>query len=274
MAGMGSTIGSLAGGAIGSALLPGVGTAIGSSLGGMIGGKVGSGGKSSGGGASSGTGSAVGAGMGIATGLLQQFQANKLKKQADSAFPSLVDPAQAGFLAELDQKRRSIETGAAFQSGMDAIDETNAGTNAAIVKTTGGDVGSTIQSLLQAQRGAAGAKNQVLAQGQSKQFQYDSLYKNMMDQISARQLQLQMAKSGQARAEWASKQQGASQNLQAGMAGLLSGGGSAGATAPADGMVPVDKSALMGAIGSQDMASMDPGNLPVNDISNVPLAGV
>lgn len=159
--------------------------------------------------------------MGIAQGALQQLQAMKLKKRADAALPPMVDPQQASFLAELEQKRKSIETGAAFQSGMNAIDASNAGTNAAIVRSTGGDAAGTIQALLQSQRVAADAKNSVIAQGQQQQMQYNSLYSNVLDAIAQRKLELQMYRSQQARAEWARKQQAASQNLNMGVASLL-----------------------------------------------------
>jgi len=181
---------------------------------------------------------------GLATGAVQQIQASKLKKRAESAFPELVDPNQASYLAELNQKRRSIETGADFAAGMQAADTTQASTNDAIVQSSGGDVGGTLQALLQGQRVAGDTKNKVLSEGQQQQFGYDNAYGNMLNQISARKLQLQLLRSNQARAEWAAKQKSASQNLQAGIAGLnensqnysqpdLSGSANGAAPAPA-----------------------------------------
>lgn len=173
--------------------------------------------------------------MGLAMGLIQTIQAKKLKDRAESAFPDLVDPSQAAYLAELGQKRKSIETGADFAQGMQAINATNAGTNDAIVRSTGGDAGGTIQALLQSERVAGDAKNNVLAQGQQQQMQYSQMYQGMLDQIAVRKLQLQMQRSQQAQAEWAAKQKSASQNLMTGIAGF-SGAGSpnmAGAQTPA-----------------------------------------
>lgn len=196
-------LGSIAGGLIGNMIMPGVGGLVGSKIGGAVGKAAGS--KS---------------GMGVATGLIQSMQANKLKKQADASFPELVDPNQAGYLAELAQKRKSLETGADFAAGMNAIDATNAGTNDAITRSAGGDASGTIQGLLQAQRVAGDAKNQVLAQGQNQQMQYNQMYQGMLDQIAGRKLQLQMQRSQQARAEWAAKQKSAQQNLMGGLASL------------------------------------------------------
>lgn len=254
----GSTIGSLAGGAIGSALLPGVGTMVGSKLGGMAGGKIGGAGSS---GSPSPPG-AMGAGLGLATGLFQQIQANALKKKANSALPPTIDPRQASFLAELNQKRKAIDTGADFASGMNAINQTNATTNNAIVNASGGDAGGTLQGLLQSEGVANQGKNNVLAQGQQQQMQYNSMFNDLNNKIAGRALQLQMYRSQQARAEWAQKQQHASQNLQAGMAGASSlmsmgGKGGAGTPSPAGGIIP------------DNMASIPPPSLPTGS-STVP----
>lgn len=197
MSGIGSTIGGLAGGALGNMILPGVGGAIGTSLGSAIGGS---------------------------TGLLQNIQAKKLKDQAESYLPAYADPNQTAYLTELQQKRRSIDTGADFAAGMQAIDTTNAGTNEALVRSTGGDVGGTVQALLQSQGVANQGKNQILAQGQQQQMQYNQMYGNLLSRIEDRKLQLQMYRSQQARAEWAKKQQQANQNRMAGLGSLTQQG--------------------------------------------------
>lgn len=165
--------------------------------------------------------------MGLGMGLIQTIQAKKLKDRADSAFPDLVDPSQAAFLSELGQKRKSLDTGSAFATGMQNIDASQAGTNEAITRASGGDTGATMQALLQGQRVAGDSKNAVLAQGQGQQLAYTQMYQGMLDQIAARKLQLQMQRSQQAQAEWAAKQKSASQNLMTGIAGF-SGAGSPG----------------------------------------------
>ena len=214
MSGIGSTIGGVAGGALGNMLFPGIGGAIGSSLGSAIGGSIGKNGSQ---GESKGSGSPQ-AGLSSGVGILQNLQAMKLKRQADSAMPGFVDPNQSAFLAELQQKRRSIDTGADFAAGMNTIDSTNAGTNEAIVRSTGGDVGGTIQALLQSQGMANQAKNNVLAQGQQQQMQYNQMYGSLLNRIEDRKLQLQMYRTQQARAEQMKKQQQANQNMMAGLA--------------------------------------------------------
>lgn len=189
-------------------------------------------------------------------GIAQQIQANKLKKRAESAFPDLVDPSQAAFLSELGQKRKSLDTGSAFATGMQNIDATQAGTNNAIVQSSGGDVGGTMQALLQAQRVAGDSKNAVIAQGQNQQLAYTQAYQGMLDQIAARKLQLQMQRSQQAQAEWAAKQKVASQNLMAAVATMTAGGGApkvSGTSAPNT----VTQGANMASSGSTGLSALD-----------------
>ena len=172
--------------------------------------------------------------MGAALGTIQTIQARKLKNRAESAFPDLVDPSQAAFLSELGQKRKSLDTGSAFATGMQNIDATQAGTNNSIVQSSGGDVGGTMQALLQAQRVAGDSKNQVIAQGQAQQLAYTEAYQGMLDQIAARKLQLQMQRSQQNMAEWAAMKQSATQNLMQGISGFSGAGAPkmSGANAP------------------------------------------
>lgn len=182
-------------------------------------------------------GAVAGAGIGLATGLIQNIQANKLKKQADAAMPELVDPNQAAYLSELNQKRKSIASGAAFSTAMQQADMQQASANDAITRNSGGDSGSAIQALLQAQANSGNIKNQALANGQQQQMGYDSMYGNQLNKIAARTLQLQLLESQQKRAEWAKKKQFAGQNTQAGGATALQGllgslGGGAGASSP------------------------------------------
>ncbi len=195
-----------------------------SKMGGMMG-KGGGGGGGGGGGMMSGLMERANmpkqATMGLATGAFQALQAMKLKKKAESAMPPTVDPRQAAFLSELNQKRKAIDTGADFAAGMSAVDTTQAGTNENIIRAGGGDAGGTMMALLQAQRGASDAKNKVLAEGQGQQQFYTSQFGDLNNKIAARAMQLQMYRSQQARAEWAAKKQAADANIMAGVAGLM-----------------------------------------------------
>lgn len=188
------------------------------------------------------------AGLSAVTGLVQNFQARKLKKEADALVPPLMDPNQAAFLSELNQKRKSIETGADFAAGMNMLNASNAGTNDAIVRAGGGDVGGTMQGLLRSQRTSDDARNNLLAQGANEQMAYNSMYGEFLNKIAARKLQLGLYKSQQARAEWAAKKKDANANLMAGMAGLtgMNGGGGIMGGSPSGTAPNVDTSVLQG----------------------------
>lgn len=172
------------------------------------------------------------AGMSLASGILQHVQANKFKKQAEAAMPDQVDPTQTSFLAELNQKRKSIETGADFQEAMNEADSSQASVNDAIIGAGGGNVSSIMQGLLQAQKGAGSMKNKALAQGQQQQMAYDSAASNMLNKIAGRKLELQMFNQQQAQAQYAQTKQTARQNTMAGMSGLLSMGKGGGTQMP------------------------------------------
>lgn len=167
--------------------------------------------------------SAVQSGLSLATSLVQGIQANKLKKKADAAMPDQTDPTQLSFLADLNQKRKAIDTGADFQQATQEADANQATANDAIVGASGGNTNSLMQALLQSQNAAGTQKNRAIADGQQQQMQYNSAYGNMLNKIAARKLELQMQQSQQARGEWATMKQKANQNFMAGIGGLLGG---------------------------------------------------
>lgn len=259
---IGKTIGKIAGGALGTLVAPGAGTVVGEQLGGALGGSIG--GKSSGTNPSfqSSPGSA-GTASSLAIGALQSLQAANLKRKADAAMPELIDPNQSSYLAELNQKRRSIETGSAFAGAGRAADMGQAEASNNIINSSGGDTGSTLQGLLQSQAVAGDVKNKALAQGQSNQLAYDNSYGNMLSQVSARALQLKLLKSQQERAEWAQKQQSANQNINAGVGRLLSGMG---------GDKISQSSVPMGTTGSSALSQLSPNlnnDIPETGMPNV-----
>lgn len=175
-------------------------------------------------------GGAVGAGAGALIGLLkgagQGAGAKRDQRAADNLQPSLYDPQQQAFLAEINQKRKSINSGSAYAADMGDINQSQAGTNQAIVQTAGGDSAGTIQGLLAAQQGAGRLKNQVLGQaGQEGQF-YNTFGNNLLANISGRAMQLQLAQQTQKRAQWAQKSQDSFANITNGVARMGDGGGS------------------------------------------------
>jgi len=218
-------------------------------------------------------GAAAGAALGLATGLVQDVKAAKLKKQAEAAFPDFVDPNQSAFLAELGQKRKSIDTGADFATGMGTVDQTQAATNEALTRNTGGDATSTIQSLLQSQRNASNAKNNVLAQGQQQQMNYNQQYGDLLDKISGRKMQLQLQKSQQAMAEWAQMKQSSNQNAMAGAAGAVGSGGGGGMMDKLKGLGGGGGAPAVADGTAEQMPSLQTPSLPTGDVAGAGLAG-
>lgn len=169
-----------------------------------------------------GVGTAIGAGTGAAFGILQGIigmgKANKAGNQANNLQPPLYDPQQLAMLDEIQQRRKSLQTGSAFAGGMGLIDSTTAGTNQAITEVTGGDIGNTIQGLLSAQSNAGIAKNQLLGESDTQNQFYSTLGADLQSKISSRAMELQLAMQAQKRAEWAQGKQDATGNLNAGVA--------------------------------------------------------
>lgn len=181
---------------------PLAGKLIGSSVGGPAGGKI---------------GQVAGE---IVKGIAGQASAKKLKNQAESLFPQYEDPRQLARLAQLQQMQRSLETGtgAMTQAAKGAAEQGMAGTQAGIVRSTGGDVGSTIQGLLQSQRVGGENINAAFAKGQEAAMQMNPLIEALNKQISSRKMELQLAQSQRKDAQWAKMQQQVNQNLNAGLA--------------------------------------------------------
>jgi hypothetical protein len=153
--------------------------------------------------------------MGI--GAIQMLQGLQSKKKAESAFPSLVDSNQAAMLAELNQKRKSIDTGADFASALNYIDQTAAGTQGNIVRSTGGDVQGTITALTKSQTASDMAKNQAIAQGQEQQMQYTGMANALNNLIADRKMHLQLSRYQQKMTEWAQSMKEGKTNFIAGL---------------------------------------------------------
>jgi hypothetical protein len=150
--------------------------------------------------------------FGLGSSIIQGLQANKANKQANALQPAQYDPIQLSMLDEIQQRRQSLLTGSAFAGQMGGIDQAQAGVNRAIVNSSGGDVSASIQGLLASQSNAGRAKNQLYAGADAQQQMYTELGAGLMNRISDRALQLQLAQQGQNRAVWAQKSQDAYAN--------------------------------------------------------------
>lgn len=161
-------------------------------------------------------GNRAGAAVGTATGAVQLIKANAEKKRAMDSTPEMVDPNQAAFLSELQQKRNALNTGSEYTSSLDAVNDKMAQTQDVLAGNSGGDAGGTIAALLKSQQVANQGQGQILAQGQQSENAYNGLYNNLLDKMTQRKLELGLLDRAQNLAEWA-------QNKQAGAANFLGG---------------------------------------------------
>jgi len=182
----GAAMGAKLGGTLGS-VVPGVGNAVGLVGGAAIGGLVG----------------------GISG-------ANKKKKANEAANISPVDPNEQRRMAELNQITKNLSIGAdsLTQNRLSELQKVGAQTQGAISKVSGGDVGSTVQGMLQAQRNTQAGANAALAdRGQLPYFQ--NLAQQLQTRQSQRKLELELLKRSQAMAETAQAQTDSNLNANA-----------------------------------------------------------
>lgn len=161
-----------------------------------------------------GNGAANGVAMG--EGLQEVIRGRRERKAAAEDMPSLVDPQQSAFLAELQQKRNALNTGAEYSSSLGAVNDNMISTQNKLAGNSGGDVGGTVSALLGSQQVANRGTGQILAQGQQNEGMYNGLYGDLMDKIVNRKLQLGLLKHSENLTQ-------ANQDRQDGMANLSAG---------------------------------------------------
>jgi hypothetical protein len=151
--------------------------------------------------------------FGPAIGFLQSLKARRAKKQAEALMPGASDPTQLAFLAEMNQKRRALNTGSEFAADMGYLKQAAAGTNQAIVQAGGGDVAGTMQALLGSQANVGRSMNQVLARADEQQKFYNTFTSDLTNKIAQRRMEIALSKSLQKRAEWAQGAQDSYANI-------------------------------------------------------------
>lgn len=180
-------------------------------------------------------GAIAGAGASAVTGLAQLISGAIQKKQGEKKLPGMEDAEERASLESAKQQARSAYAGsdATTAASMRAINQGARNTQRAIARNTGGDVGSTISGMLQAQRTAGAQSNQALGQAAQRGTYFQGLGEQIRQNISQRKLELGMYKAGQDFAESAANRQSGFQNLaQGGMSllGMLGQGGEQPAT--------------------------------------------
>lgn len=233
----GATKGAKLGGMIGSAV-PGIGNAVGAAAGGALGGIA-----------------------GMVGGLSKQNKSEQSQKIA------MADPLEQSRMQELRQISKNISTGsdALTQNKLSEINKLGAQTQGAIAKVSGGDVGGTVQGLLQAQRGTQTGINQALSDRGQLPY-YQGLAQQLSSRMADRKLQLGLLDRAQKTAEYAQARKNANLNMMGllasgaqGISGLIGQGqapdlGTPSATLPTSGGITTDTTHGL----DQNVANVDP----------------
>lgn len=179
----GAASGAGTGAAVGSAL-PGYGTAIGAAVGAVAGG--------------------IGAGV-------------KQKKANEAQGIPVVDPAERARMAALEQTSKSLSSGSDVATKQGILQQKNIGRAAqnAISRSTGGDVGSTIDALLKSQKATQSGVNQAVAQSANRLPYFDNAASQLRTRMSQRRLELDLLNRSQKVAENAQARTDANVNAQA-----------------------------------------------------------
>lgn len=198
-----------------------------SALGAIGGGAGAAGGASLLGGLGGGAGSAIASG---ALGAGQLIQGLRQKKKAEGLTPPPVDPQVQAMLDEINRKRKSIETGSAFQTGIREVEQLGASTMEGLKGVTGGNVGGTIAAFMKAQRGTGTNINKVLGQADQMNQYFTGLATDLTNRIAQRKLDLRMYDKVGALAEAAQSKKEGFANILGTVAGNvpLGGGGGGG----------------------------------------------
>jgi|GEM_PF-5210040 len=147
-----------------------------------------------------GVGTAIGAGIGaIAGGITSGVKQNAANKSQNIP---LVDPQERVRLAQLDQISKNLSSGSDVMTKQNVLNQKNIGRAAqnAISKSTGGDVGGTIDALLRSQKATQGGINQAIAQSASRLPYFQGAADQLRTRMSQRRLELDLLKRAQATA--------------------------------------------------------------------------
>jgi hypothetical protein len=125
------------------------------------------------------------------------LKARKYQKKADAAKPPLVDQQEAGFLDEINMKRKNLDTGVGYAAGERQADQTVANTQNMMSKVAGGDLGASINSMLLAARMGAQQYSDVFANSQNTQNMLTQMAGGLVSKIADRRMQLQLADRAQ-----------------------------------------------------------------------------
>lgn len=161
-------------------------------------------------------GGAIGTGV---AGILGAMSAGKLEKdykKAEAAVP-MYDAGQLSFLGDVRNKRRMYEAGMDKTTGsmLREVGQSQAQTQANITRAAGGNLASTMDSLLRSQAVTGAALPQIGANAQRQALGLLGMEGQIVDDMAQRAYKLKTRARDFAMARWATAQQGAESNMMA-----------------------------------------------------------
>lgn len=191
----------------------------------------------------------------------QLFDGLQAKKEAEGNTPPMEDTEVRMLLDEVNQKRKSLETGSAFASGKREIGQNTAAAMEGIKDVAGGNTGAAIEAMNKAQRIGATDVNRLLANADQMQTYFTTLATDLTKGIAQRKLDLQMYDRVQALAEAAQNQKDGKANMMATAARSMplegATGGQATGTNP-NGLPPIMQTPPQTAPASGPVGTSDP----------------
>lgn len=127
------------------------------------------------------------------------------KRLAEGYKPPLEDPEMRSYLGYLQRKRRSIESGSAYNGAYDRIQQNLSNTQTGISQVSGGAAGAAITGMQRASLGANASFGDIVAQQSGDLLNWDNKYGVILDKIAKRKEEYQLLKYNQETAEAASK---------------------------------------------------------------------
>jgi hypothetical protein len=114
------------------------------------------------------------------------------KKKAQSYMPGMEDPMERRRLTELDNKRKTFETGSAYASQLKQLKNIQANSVKGATRASNGNTGALLNAISNIGLNAGDAYGKVAAEGTARQDNFDGQYGDMMENMAKRRATLQM----------------------------------------------------------------------------------
>jgi len=145
------------------------------------------------------------------------------KKKANAMNVPLVDYNQQMMLNQMKQKQASLESGAAYLPQQEAIKQQGLSAQNAVLRSTGGDVGATVEALSRINRSTGRNMNELYGNMSMEGLQMTGVMNQLVQQMADRSLTIQTQAKQQALADAIKQKQQYQQGLVTSLAGMDTG---------------------------------------------------